>query len=224
MIRILAFIALIWASSAAYLFLDTYNKVSPDDVDCFRGKGYLELIVRALMSSGKVDPNAPESITNIFAGGMGGSVYLTPCVQCDDPERQANDVCELMQNSLTNRYVFIDVDHIPLWNKDNAKNIDFLTRFESAIGSCSAGYVPAIITKKGSWEQIMGKDYSGQSDKWLWYIGLNNEPEPTDFKPFGGWTRARSKTFTQGVEECGLKDMNADAFVVGLTTALPVSK
>lgn len=201
-IRTIALVALIWVSKQ---WGSEFAAISEpiDNASCFSDQ-HIEVIVRALMSNGRIDPNARRSLINTLHWGAHVAFYMTPCVKCRNAKEQAKSVCDDLNMLPISPYAYIDVTDRNLWTLSRNENIDFLNEFADALYSCSnRRYVPSILTIKESWEAIMGVDYSGHSEKKLWYVHLDGNIKHDDFVPFGGWTEPCKKTYIKNFKYYG---------------------
>ena len=204
--RIIVLITLVWASKPWKPTFVVTSKLLGLSACCFT-EG-VEVIVRALMSNGQVDPNAWQNLNDLQYCGTHSAIYMTPCVKCGNATAQANKVCDAFENLSVSGYGFIDVTDRNVWALTQQENIAFLKEFANAIDS-RRRYSPAILTTKQSWEAIMGVDYSGHADKKLWYIHIDGDYRHKDFVPFGGWnTNPMKKTYKLNFSFCDVTEMD----------------
>lgn len=181
------------------------------DDDCLR---QTDILLR-LINNGSVDANMLHSIASLNKIGTSVMAYMTPCVTCKNGKDHGNEMCELVKSyhCFSNEgYLaalnFIDVTNPSVWSTFPADNIAFIKEYMSVMEKCDCDDLhmfPGILTTKENWEVIMG-NYTGQSDKDLWYVHLDGTPDANEFIPFGGWTAPIYKTYEKDYSICNSRD------------------
>eukprot|EP00830_Metopus_es_P021226 TRINITY_DN877_c0_g5_i1.p1 TRINITY_DN877_c0_g5~~TRINITY_DN877_c0_g5_i1.p1 ORF type:complete len:253 (+),score=50.35 TRINITY_DN877_c0_g5_i1:2-760(+) len=182
---------------------DTYHLMT--DAECLK-KMFTRMVFRGYQSIGKVDPYIQKNLELATKAGIVADVYMNPCFFCGKPEVQ---VAELTDSLKAHKINMIWVSIEGSWSMDAAKNQLFAKGLVAALQAKSIKV--GIFTFAPTWARIMGKDFSGLSELPLWYVRWNENPEPDDFIPFGGWTKPAAKQYQAEETECGI-DVDYDSF------------
>ena len=199
-------------------FVHTTEAITLADAKCLKKNGYSEVIIRALKGDGNIDANAYDSAMKLNKAGINPNFYVTPCMKCRDAKEQAVKVCRLVKKTTYDvSIVYVDVVDSNVWSSLPQENVAFLTEFTGVISSCPINHKfsieAAIWSTKEKWETIMGT-YSGYFANRLWYVNLDGDPSPKDFKPFGGWAKPHKKTFKIGHTDCGHTEFGLGSWVL----------
>lgn len=199
-------------------FVETAEPISIADACCLKKQGYVEVILRALRSNGKEDTHVYDSAKKLANAGINPNFYATPCVSCKNAKEQAEVMCRLAKmTAVDSSTVYIDVTDPKIWTGSQTENLKFFTEFASMIQNCPISHMysikPGVISNKNSWETVMGIGDSGHSEKHLWYVNLDGNPDASDFVSFGGWTKPRKKTFKTGHIDCGHANLGLGALI-----------
>jgi len=177
------------------------------DAECIRNS-YTKICVRGFLSMGKVDPYVVKSLAAADKAGIEADVYMIPCFYCNDPEKQALTMMTALKDS---KFKMLWVTVEGTWSSDLARNRQFLVNLTMSLEKNGAKNL-GIFTFQPTWERIFGKDYSDFSNKPLWYIRWNENPNDNDFVPFGGWKKPAAKQYDTENEECAMTVDNDSSF------------
>eukprot|EP00806_Schmidingerella_arcuata_P001823 Macronucleus_2645.p1 GENE.Macronucleus_2645~~Macronucleus_2645.p1 ORF type:complete len:237 (+),score=22.63 Macronucleus_2645:1-711(+) len=200
--------ALLAASSSAYTGVDVSTLVSESTWECLMspgGEGAVEWVsVRALITNGQTDSNAPDTIKNARTAGIKHvSAYILPCVSCGDGAKQVNDTVYLLNsNNAEPDMYWYDVAASD-WSTDLKSNQDFIK--DMVIKGQSLGITAGVYTSRSNWDKVVGLDWTYPSEQGLplWYAHNDDTASFSDFEAFGGWTKPIVKQFEKNQQSCG---------------------
>jgi len=167
-----------------------------------RSNGFSFAIVRAGLSTGHIDPNAPATVANAWDGGMlHVDVYLFPCPTCGDAAGQVRQVVENLSAHKT-RYgmLWLDIEGPQYWTSSQATNRAFFTALVNEAEAL--GVQLGIYSSASQWDPIFG-NWDGASKYPLWYAHYDGAANFNDFGSFGGWSKPAIKQYAGSTNECG---------------------
>jgi hypothetical protein len=194
-----------------------------------KNSGVSFVIVRVYMSSGKPDPNGPQSIANAWAGGMRQvDGYIFPCFSCGNPAGQmdsainslqaaglkhlprvvgTNSSSEIKEENLAVSYgmLWLDVEGTQYWGSDQQANSDFLEAMANQ--GIKRGITLGVYTSKSQWTPITGNSkILGNLPLWYPHYEQPSNPSYSDFVAFGGWSKPAIKQYqnTHTLCDCGV--------------------
>jgi len=162
------------------------------------------VFVRGYQSIGQVDPNLRENVLKLNNAGVPVSAYMLPCFKCGNPRAQVQAMVAEMP--IPNRRYFVHIIS-GQWSTNQEENRAFLTELIAELDSNDNA--AGILTSDYHYNKVVGSDFDAFSDHMLFYIHADNEQTCSDFKPFGGWDRARAKKYDF---ENPLCQLNVDYF------------
>ena len=149
---------------------------------CSRYKSYM---MRIQQANGQIEPSLYKNLAKLqsvcgdirmFSG------YSHLCTECD-PRAQARAIADVVKTAkFQMNYVVVYGNN---WNADIKVNRKFFAEFLDEYSKCSLPL--GIGTEENDWNRIMGPDCTEHSRYPLWHLYYDNDPNLTNFKPFGGW-------------------------------------
>jgi len=171
-----------------------------DVFSCIHGKGYEFAIIRGYQSGGRVDPNVVSNIRNARSAGFKYvDVYLFPCVPCNNPSTQAQDLVNAIRGHNYGT-VWVDIENYR-WSSNKDSNQRFITEMVNELKRL--GQTVGIYSSYYNWEEITGISWTGVSDLPLWYAHYDYSPSFSDFRSFGGWSKPAIKQYEGNQRVCG---------------------
>jgi len=187
-----------------------------------KGEGFTKAIMRgyqeACGSGGRVDPNFVSGYNNARAAGITDiDTYWFPCTgagnSCKSFSTQLSELgATFSANGMDVGTIWIDfeVDSVcDNWNYGTGGNLNVAQEIISA--AKASGYNFGIYSSPGEWSNIFGS-YSIVLDNSapLWFATFDDVPSLSLTTPFGGWTSAVGKQYTD-VSASGYFDLNVFA-------------
>ncbi|CAO3633379.1 unnamed protein product [Cunninghamella blakesleeana] len=186
------------------------------------GQGFTKLVIRgyqeACSSGGRVDPNFVTNYKNAVAAGYKDiDTYWFPCTgsgnSCKSFSAQLKELGTTFNNNKLNiGRIWVDIETDPTcgaWNYGTAGNLKQAKALIAAIKA--SGYNFGIYSSPGVWSTIFGS-YGVVVDNTvpLWFATYDGVQSLTLKQPFGGWTKAVGKQYTDK-SASGLFDLNVFA-------------
>ncbi|KAI5460878.1 glycoside hydrolase superfamily [Mariannaea sp. PMI_226] len=178
----------------------TYSKALSEGFTKAVIRGYQE----ACGSGGRVDPNFVPSYNNARAAGYTDiDTYWFPCTGSGNPcKSYATQISELSQtfkaNSMKIGRIWVDLEKDSVcngWNYGSAGNLAQAQSLVSALRS--SGFVFGIYSSPGEWGNIFGsQSVVLANDVPLWFATFDGVETLNMKSPFGGWTKAYGKQYT----------------------------
>jgi len=208
------------ASLALVHGVDNSQLVSEGTYSTALGEGFTHLVIRGYQEAcsvgGQVDPNFVTSYNNARAAGYSTiDAYWFPCTGTGNScKSYAEQVAELgatfdAHNMDIGRiWIDMEVDSTcGTWNYGAAGNLQQAQAIVAALRD--AGYVFGIYSSPGEWGDIFGSQgVVLDSSIPLWFATYdNNDGSLTLGSPFGGWSTAVGKQYTDQ-SASGLFDLN----------------
>lgn len=157
------------------------------------------VVVRGYLATGKVDENLASNAAAVSGATTHWAVTMWPCYDCGKSAAdQATELKEALED-YGNKMVYVYVDGSTNWDKDTAKNREFLINLVKALGTASV----SIATNSTYYEKVTGKDWTYMWLQPLAYINTNKETSCKDFAAFSGWTKAALKLYGREQTLCG---------------------
>ena len=171
------------------------------DFNCVKASGRDFAIIRGYRSYGIVDANATVNIKNALAAGLEVDVYLFPCVPCNNPKEQVDDLVKALIDLNYGR-IWVDVE-VYKWFSDLNKNREFVKDMLERI--VFHGKKGGIYTPVGSYEKVVGKGWNYASQFPLW-LGVWDDIDRIDYyQPFAGWYKPAIKQYSLWPNICGMR-------------------
>ncbi|CAF1273615.1 unnamed protein product [Adineta ricciae] len=189
-------------STLGIIGVNVYQKVSQEQFECLKDKGYEFVIVRTYRKNGVVDRNSAITIKNARAAGFTHvDGYLLPCISCGDPSQQIFTTIDYLKDENA------DIDMLWLdiqgkWYNDTESNIQFLQ--DLILEMTTSGIKHGICTSPFQWITIMNNARQFSSESSLWYVRHDNKTTFDNFQMFGGWKQPSIKQYVGSVKECGV--------------------
>jgi hypothetical protein len=183
----------------ALLGLDVDTPVT--DFSCLK-KTYPDFVlIKAFDFTGLINRNAIANINAAKAAGYSDiQLLFYPNVPTGQAEGQVNNFL----NSFAGQpysivWVMVEIGD---WTADQGSNQAFLTDLTNAFKLKSTQI--GISTSANDWNSLIGNANACCSHLPLRYNSFGSSPtDLSDFKPFGGWTSARVKRYSDNASECG---------------------
>lgn len=171
-------------------------------------EGFTKVVIRgyqeACSSGGQVDPNFVTNYNNAVAAGYTDiDTYWFPCTgsgnSCKSYDAQLKELGDTFNaKGLKIGRIWLDIETdstCGAWNYGAAGNLQEAKKLVAAVKN--AGYNFGIYSSPGVWGNIFG-DQSVVVDNSvpLWFATYDNEESLTLSSPFGGWTQAVGKQYT----------------------------
>ncbi|CEJ80053.1 hypothetical protein VHEMI00258 [[Torrubiella] hemipterigena] len=163
-------------------------------------RGYQE----ACGSGGRVDPNFVPSYKNAQAAGYKNfDAYFFPCSgkdnKCKPYSTQIHELVDTIEkNKLAIRRIWIDIETDRIcnpWNYGSQGNIAEAKKIIQAVRDTKKDF--GIYTSASKWVNIFGsKNVVLANDVPLWFAKFDNVETLDLVSPFGGWTKADAKQYT----------------------------
>ena len=183
------------AFAATVPFIDMWEEI--DDADCHL-KECKNICLRVYQGVGKVEPNFAKNIAHLKGKAVNISAYMTPSNKVT-PEKQVAEVVAAIKN-VTLTYFWVSVEGSD-WSMNHEDNVNFLKKLLAELAKVKL--VVGIQTDMMRWGRIMGRSTADFSKYPLWNIHQDNNPENTQFRPFGGWRAPKAKQYKGSAERCG---------------------
>lgn len=188
--------------------VDSSSEVSTDIYKRALGQGFTRAIFRgyqeACSQGGRVDPTFLPSYKNAQAAGYKDfDAYFFPCTgsgnKCKPYDRQIADLLSTIKgNNMAIRRIWIDIEKDKVcnpFNWDTQRNIEEAKKLIAAVRATKYDF--GIYTSPTQWENIFGsRAVSLASDVPLWFAKFDNVETLDLATPFGGWTKADAKQYT----------------------------
>lgn len=200
--------------------VDSSQLVSEATYKTAFGEGFTRAVIRgfeeACSVGGQVDPNFLASYKNARAAGYTKiDTYWFPCTgtgnSCKSYAEQIADLgATFSANSMVIDTIWIDMEtdsSCGAWNYGTSGNLAQAKDMVAAMEA--AGYTFGIYSSPGEWSTLFGS-YSAvvDSSARLWFATYDdNDSSLTMGTPFGGWTSAFGKQYTD-VSASGDFDLN----------------
>ena len=196
------------AASALTHAVDSSVEVDTATYKKALGQGFTRAIFRgyqeACSQGGRVDPTFIPSYKNAVAAGYKDfDAYFFPCTgsgnKCKAYETQIGDLVKAIKdNKLNIRRIWIDIETDKVCNPFNwgaQKNLEEAKKIVAAVRATKFDF--GIYSSPGVWESIFGsKSANVASDVPLWFATFDNVEDLNLRTPFGGWTKADAKQYT----------------------------
>jgi len=185
--------------------VDVAIAVSSSQWTCMFNAGYSLAAIRAYRGTGNgsVDETAAANIEAATAAGIGVIPYHYPSM-LKDAETQFLEVFTYLGPIDA---IYLDVE-IGLWDSNQQVNRDFISRYNDVANS--NGVAVGLYTSSADYAAIVGEWMGPETVLAIWYVG-DNQPNFSDFVPFGRWTVAQAKQYAQNQQVCGV---NVDLDIV----------
>jgi len=95
--------------------------------------------------------------------------------------------------------IWFDIEGTQYWGSNTANNVNFLQQMVDE--GKKRGVTMGIYSSASQWGPIMGSS-TQFSNLPLWYAHYDNNPSFSDFKAFGGWTKANVKQYAGTTAIC----------------------
>nr|QNJ46231.1 GH25 muramidase [Blackwellomyces cardinalis] len=202
------FLALAGAANALIHAVDSSSEVSVDVYKKALAEGFTRAIFRgyqeACSQGGRVDPTFLPSYKNAQkAGYKDFDAYFFPCTgsgnKCKPYAKQIGELVDAIEgNQLAIRRIWIDIETDKVCNAFNwgaEGNIQEAKKLIAAVRGTKRDF--GIYTSATQWENIFGsRTVELAKDVPLWFAKFDNV-ETLELKtPFGGWTKADAKQYT----------------------------
>lgn len=202
------FLAFTGIASALTHAVDSSSEVDVDTYKKALGQGFTRAIFRgyqeACSQGGRVDPTFLPSYNNAKSAGYKDfDVYFFPCTgsgnKCKPYATQIDELIKAIDaNKMSIRRIWVDIETDKVCNPFNygAKgNQDEAKKVVDAVRATKRDF--GIYTSPTQWETIFGShDFVLAKDVPLWFAKFDNV-ETLDLQtPFGGWTKADAKQYT----------------------------
>lgn len=172
------------------------------------GEGFTKAIPRgyqeACGSGGRVDPNFVQTYKNARAAGYTDiDTYFFPCNgsgnKCKSYATQISELGATFQSNKMNiGRIWIDFEKDSVcnpWNYGSSGNLAEAKKLVAAMRD--SGYVFGIYSSPGEWSNIFGSyGVVVANDVPLWFATYDNIETLNMKQPFGGWTSATGKQYT----------------------------
>nr|QNJ46221.1 GH25 muramidase [Penicillium citrinum] len=203
-------ILLAFASAASALIhaVDSSSEVSVDIYKKALSEGFSRAIFRgyqeACSQGGRVDPTFLPSYKNAqTAGYKDFDAYFFPCTgsgnKCKPYDVQIGELVDaIKKNNMAIRRIWVDFEKDKTcnpFNWDPKRNIDEAKRIIGAVRKTKFDF--GVYTSATQWTSIFGsKDVVLANDVPLWFAKFDNVENLDLAQPFGGWTKADGKQYT----------------------------
>jgi hypothetical protein len=197
-------------SSSAVIGGDLYLPYPTSTFSCLALNGWQYIITRGFHSYGSVDQAAEINLNNAAVAGIAyRDVYFFPCAGMD-PTAQIQEFYRRIPAE-TFGTMWIDWELNPSPNcgystTNFAQNCAFLTNLIQAAQNLSIQL--GLYSSHWEWLQIFGSadacPIAAQNNLPLWYANYDNQTNFSDFIPFGGYTTANMKQFTDSTSFCNV--------------------
>jgi len=193
-----------WASATAPMEgtfgVDVSSSVSKADFECMKGKGYKFAIVRIFEEVCEVDSHGRATVENAWAGGMEHvDVYLFPSYGCRDNAATQVDRAISAMGSTKFGTLWLDIE--TGGQRSAAENMAWLkeavAQAKAKLGEKRVG----IYSSQYEWGLVMGNQ-RGPTELPVWFADYDGKPTLSNFREFGGWTRASMKQFAGDAKMC----------------------
>ena len=206
-------------ASADVLGVDVSQPVSVTAAQCMKTAGKSYSITRAFESLGRIDKNAPATMTAFAKAGIETDIYMFPCSFGLDAKTQLTWLQGNLTASNAPRFgmMWFDIEDNPdpacSWVKDTAQNCAYMkTLVDAALSMPYFANRTGVYTSIHEWQNTwMGSNCTVAAALPLWYPHYEQPPNPSfsDFTPFGGWTQPFMKQYADGPATCGVgTDLN----------------
>uniref|UniRef100_A0AC35GRK8 Lysozyme n=1 Tax=Panagrolaimus sp. PS1159 TaxID=55785 RepID=A0AC35GRK8_9BILA len=197
--------AFLLSLTEATLGWDGIQAVDVNGFKCLSQNGYSFYIARVWRSIGSADPTGIQNIKNARqAGWKYVDGYIFPCFKksCGSAKDQVKATLDrLSKDNAKIGMLWLDVE-VENWPADKSANQAFI--LDMAKQAEEMGTKVGIYTSKNNWDQIVG-NWSGVSDKPLWYAHWDGQQNFNGFKAFGGWRKPAIHQFEGDVKgPCGV--------------------
>ncbi len=202
------FIAFAGVASALTHAVDSSSEVSADIYKKALGQGFTRAIFRGYQEAcslgGRVDPTFVPSYKNAVAAGYKDfDAYFFPCTgttnKCKPYATQLAELLDTISSQkLAIRRIWLDIETDQVcspFDYGAQGNIAEAKKLVAAFRAAKHDW--GIYTSPTQWENIFGsKTFVLANDVPLWFAKFDNV-ETLDLKtPFGGWTKADAKQYT----------------------------
>lgn len=203
-------VLLAFASVASALThaVDSSSEVSTDIYKKALGEGFTRAIFRgyqeACSQGGRVDPTFLPSYKNAQAAGYKDfDAYFFPCTgsknKCKPYDKQIGELVDAIHgNKMAIRRIWIDIETDKVCNPFDygaKRNIEEAKKLIAAVRATKYDF--GVYTSPTQWTSIFGsKDVVLAKDAPLWFAKFDNVETLDLATPFGGWTKADAKQYT----------------------------
>ncbi|KZP34118.1 glycoside hydrolase family 25 protein [Athelia psychrophila] len=211
--------ASIASTSATVLGVDSSQLVSEGTYSTAKGEGFTKAVIRGFEEAcgvgGQVDPNFVGSYNNARAAEYTNiDAYWFPCSgsgnSCKSYTAQIAELgATFSANSMDIGRIWIDMEADSTCNNWNYGAAGNLAQAKSMVAAAQAsGHSFGIYSSPGAWSTLFGS-YSPVVDASapLWFATYDDVQSLTLSTPFGGWTSAFGKQYTD-VSASGDFDLN----------------
>eukprot|EP00829_Urostomides_striatus_P015920 TRINITY_DN5120_c0_g1_i4.p1 TRINITY_DN5120_c0_g1~~TRINITY_DN5120_c0_g1_i4.p1 ORF type:complete len:207 (-),score=48.31 TRINITY_DN5120_c0_g1_i4:104-724(-) len=174
-------------------FVDLWEEVK--DPECMV-ETIKSFCFRVYQGIGRVEPNFVKNYNKMKDMKVNITLYMIPSIKVE-PKKQVGEIMAVLKDKKVLPVLSIVVEGKE-WDKDPKKNVEFLKNLTAEFTKYKL-YL-AIQTEAGAWTRIMGSS-TEFSKLLLWWVKHDKDPEPTKFKPFGGWKAPFAKQFN-GAKYC----------------------
>ncbi|XWW95320.1 hypothetical protein V2A60_003278 [Cordyceps javanica] len=202
------FIVFAGVASALTHAVDSSSEVSVDIYKRALGQGFTRAIFRgyqeACSQGGRVDPTFAPSYRNAAAAGYRDfDAYFFPCTgsgnRCKPYDKQLGELLDAVKaEKVPVRRVWLDIETDSVCNPFDYGPQGNLAEARKIVAAFRAAKVDwGIYTSPTQWEAIFGsRAVELAKDVPLWFAKFDNV-ETLELKtPFGGWTKADAKQYT----------------------------
>jgi hypothetical protein len=194
--RIFAFCLLLAIAFAATVpFIDMWEEI--DDAECHL-KICKNICLRVYQGIGKVEPNFAKNLAHLKGKAVNISAYMTPSNKVT-AEKQVADIAAAIKN-VTLTFFWVSVEGSD-WSMNHEDNVAFLKKILAELAKLKLTI--GIQTDMMRFGRIMGRSTTDFNKYPLWNIHQDNNPEPGQFRPYGGWKVAKAKQYKGNAEVCG---------------------
>ncbi|KAK3191066.1 hypothetical protein K4F52_003016 [Lecanicillium sp. MT-2017a] len=203
------FLSLTSLSTALIHGVDSSAAVPVDTFKKALGQGFVKAIPRgyfeACNSGGLVDPNFASSYKNAVAAGYKDiDTYMFPCTgttnKCKPYAEQIKGLLDAIAADKMNiGTIWVDIESddkvCHAWDYGAKGNLAEAKKLIEAVRATKRKF--GIYSSPGEWEKVFGsRDVEVDKSVPLWFATFDNV-ETLDMKtPFGGWTKAAGKQYT----------------------------
>jgi hypothetical protein len=185
------------------------------------GEGFTHLVIRgyeeACSIGGQVDPNFVSNYNNAVAVGYTDiDTYWFPCTGSGNPCKSYDEqLIELgntfFANSMNIGTIWVDLEvdsSCGTWDYGTDGNLEQAQAIVASLQN--AGYNFGIYSSPGEWGNIFGsQDVVLDSSVPLWFATYDDNPTLDLSNPFGGWTSAYGKQYS---DQSASGDFDLDYF------------
>lgn len=196
------------AASALTHAVDSSAEVSVDTYKKALGQGFTRAIFRGYQEAcslgGRVDPTFLPSYKNaVTTDYKDFDAYLFPCTgsgnKCKPYDKQVGELVDAIRKDRMNiRRIWVDFEKNKVcnpFNWDAKRNQYEAKKIIDAVRATKLDF--GVYSSAAQWEAIFGsRDFVLAKDVPLWFAKFDNVETLDLATPFGGWTKADAKQYT----------------------------